>query len=74
MSFLQTKSRKIVDPNKLFEDGLAWDDKFDPNLNKPKRLDIDLNNVRRVSEDDLERKIKEDLQFEKINYKFDWTD
>jgi len=71
MSFLQTDAKKIVDPNKLFEDALAWDDKFDPNLNKPRRITMDLNNVSKISEKDIDRKLMEDLQSEKISYKFD---
>jgi hypothetical protein len=71
ISFLQTDSKKIVDANKLFENELAWDDKFDPNLNKPKRINIDLNNVSKVSEKDLDRRVAEDLQSEEIGYKFD---
>ena len=53
ISFLQTDSKKIVDPNKLFENELAWDDRFDPNLNKPKRINLDFNNVSKISEKDL---------------------
>ena len=71
ISFLQTDSKKIVDPNKLFENELAWDDRFDPNLNKPKRINLDLNNVSKVSEKDLDKKLMEDLQSEKISYKFE---
>lgn len=71
ISFLQTDAKKLVDPNKLFEDALAGDDKFDPNLNKPKRINFDLNNVSKVSEKDIDRKLLEDLQSEKISYKFD---
>ena len=71
ISFLQTDSKKTVDPNKLFEDALAWDDKFDPNLNKPRRINMDLNNVSKVSEKDIDRKLQEDLLSEKISYKFD---
>lgn len=71
ISFLQTNSKKIVDPNKLFENELAWDDKFDPNLNKPRRINLDLNNVKQTSEKDLDKKLMEDLQSERINYRFD---
>ena len=72
ISFLELNSQKTIDPNTLFDDSLAWDDKFDPNLNKPAtRFNIDLNNVSRVSEKDLDRKLMEDLESEEVNYNFD---
>lgn len=71
ISFLQTGSKRVVDPNKLFENELAWDDRYDPNVNKPKRVNYDLNNVSKVSERDLDKKLMEDLQSEKISYRFD---
>ena len=72
ISFLQTESEsKKVDANKLFENELALDDKYDPNLRTPKLRGYDLNNISKTTERDLDRKFKEDLESEHVNYRFD---
>ncbi len=70
-SFLQNRINQSSHSNNSFESELAWEDKFDPNLNKPRRINIDLNNFSQVSEKDLDRKLMQDLESEKINYRFD---
>jgi hypothetical protein len=60
-----------MDANKLFENGIANDDKYDPNLRVQSNRGYDLNNISKSSEKDLDRKLREDLESEQVNYKFD---
>jgi hypothetical protein len=55
----------------LFENGIALDDKYDPNLRVQSNRGYDLNNVNKSSEKDLDKKLREDLQSEHVNYRFD---
>jgi hypothetical protein len=72
ISFLQTESESNkVDANKMFENELALDDKYDPNLRTPKNRGMDLNNISKTTERDLDRKLRSDLESEHVNYRFD---
>ena len=55
----------------MFENELALDDKYDPNLRTPKKRGIDLNNISKTTERDLDNKLRDDLQSEHVNYRFD---
>lgn len=60
-----------MDANKLFENGIANDDKYDPNLKAQRNRGYDLNNASKSSEKDLDKKLREDLESEHVNYRFD---
>merc|ERR1719362_1340194 len=65
ISFLQTESEySRENVNKMFEDSLALDDKYDPNLRRQSNRGIDLNNISKTTERDLDNKLSEDLQSE----------
>merc|ERR1712032_634207 len=70
-NFQRENATEKVDANKMFENELALDDKYDPNLRTPKNRGYDLNNVSKTTEKDLDNKLMDDLQSEHVNYRFD---
>jgi hypothetical protein len=67
--FLQLASR-MANPNDLFRDVTASEDKYDP-LSKPKKELVDYNRVFDYSLNDIEKVIKDDMTGEQVNYDFD---
>lgn len=62
--------RKKFDANEIFHDDLAIEDRYDPNIRTRRRY-VDLNNEIKADENEVMRRIRDDLTGEKVNYKFD---
>jgi len=69
-NFLQITNKLKSNPNDLFSDVVASEDKFDSST-LPEHEIVDYNNLEEVDEDQLESIIKEDLTGEEVKYQFD---
>ncbi len=69
-NFLQITNKLKSNPNDLFTDVVASEDKYDSST-LPEREIVDYNNLEEVDEDQLESMIKDDLTGEEVKYQFD---
>ena len=69
-NFLQITNKLKSNPNELFKDVVASEDKYDSST-LPEREIVDYNNLEEVDEDQLENIIKDDLTGEEVKYQFD---